>query len=273
MSLTKVSEEDFLDQDPEIRGQAYACISFVSPEDVIIRKVVFTFGKFLGAVGKDIDAMLTALDDKFAGKDDGAVRDMVAGIRERHAYLMSPESLQDEVRSFESANSESIDRDFAKSSADGFRTSVRGFKVRGVYETVQEATARAKKIKSFDDKFNVYVAQVGCWCPWSPNPDEIGDSEYGETQLNSLMKSYKANEAMKNQFYESRKQAFMDNAAKNTEAKKQFELIDESQVPPEFRISKETLETLEAPDTWTALKIGASSLDVPHDGLEIRTGA
>jgi hypothetical protein len=34
-----------------------------------------------------------------------------------------------------------------------------------------------------DNKFNVYV-QGGCWCPWSPNPDDITDQEYAETNLN-----------------------------------------------------------------------------------------
>ena len=39
-------EEDFLENDPEIPGQKYCCLSFISPEDVLERKDVFYVHKF-----------------------------------------------------------------------------------------------------------------------------------------------------------------------------------------------------------------------------------
>ena len=56
------------------------------------------------------------------------------------------------------------------------------------------------------DKFNIFVAQVGVWCPWSPNPEEIQEQEYAETQLNTLMKGYRENMELRDQFYEQRKE-------------------------------------------------------------------
>ena len=246
--VTKVSEEDFLDQDPEIRGQSYACISFVSPEDVLQRKDVFQFSKFTESIAKDVANLLTTLDEKYAGKDGGVVKDMVSGIRERHAYLTSTDAMKQEFASYIAENSIAIDRDFAE--IDGYRTSIRGFKIRGTYETLAEAKARAHKIRSIDAKFNVFVAQVGCWCPWSPNPEEIADNEYAEDSLNTLMKSYKDNAANKDEFYEKRKGAFMDNAKSNNKEKsdnngQQYAIVDESQVPAEFRVPDTTTV-----DTW-----------------------
>jgi hypothetical protein len=46
---------------------------------------------------------------------------------------------------------------------------------------------------------------VGCWCPWSPNPEEVQEQEFAETQLNTMMKHYKDNQVRKDIFYEERK--------------------------------------------------------------------
>ena len=82
---------------------------------------------------------------------------------------------------------------------------MRGIKVRGSYETLPEAQNRAKQVQKFDKKFNVYVAQVGCWCPWDPNPDAL-ESEFADTKLNTLMKKYNENQAAKDTLYEQRKE-------------------------------------------------------------------
>ena len=45
-NVVPVSEYDYLEEDPEIRGQKYCCVSFISPEKVLDDKKVFTFTKF-----------------------------------------------------------------------------------------------------------------------------------------------------------------------------------------------------------------------------------
>jgi hypothetical protein len=68
-------------------------------------------------------------------------------------------------------------------------------------------------LKKIDNKFNIYIAQVGCWCPWSPNPECLDNQEYSETQLNTLMKEYKNNMDNRDIVFENRKQTFASNAA------------------------------------------------------------
>jgi hypothetical protein len=68
-------------------------------------------------------------------------------------------------------------------------------------------------LKKIDNKFNIYIAQVGCWCPWSPNPECLENQEYSETQLNTLMKEYKKNMDNRDIVFENRKQTFASNAA------------------------------------------------------------
>lgn len=199
--LVPVAQEDFLDQDAPLRGQGFVCLSFLSPEEVIVQRDRFFFQRFMSAVAEDINNLLQGVEETFP---DATTRESVRIIRQRHAYLSTPSIMEDEFRFFSEKKADELDKDFNESVA--FRTSIRGIKVRGVYDSMPEAMRRVEAIKRFDDKHNVYVAQVGCWCPWSPNPDDITDVEYAETQLNTLMKGYRDNLATREEFYNDRKQ-------------------------------------------------------------------
>lgn len=44
-------------------------------------------------------------------------------------------------------------------------TDSRAIKVRGVYETYEEAVERARHLNEIDDRYNIYVGEVGKWLP------------------------------------------------------------------------------------------------------------
>lgn len=118
--------------------------------------------------------------------------------------------IQEDFETFMFKNRKRLeDEFFAKNS---FRTTVRGLKVRGTYDTYEEAAHRAKTLQKLDPSFNVYVGQVGFWLPWDPVPSDVQNQEYAEDQLNSLMKNYKDNEAKKDEFFESQKRERLANA-------------------------------------------------------------
>jgi hypothetical protein len=196
--LVSVQEEDFLDQDPQLRGQNYVCLSFLSPEDVLKRKDVYFFENFLTSFSMDMNDFFTKFGEKYPDEVD-----ILNTVKERYRYVFDPEKLQNEFQYFVNNNSASLDSDFHEK--NNFQTSIRGIKVRGVFDTLREAEVRAQVLKRLDDKFHVYVAQVGCWCPWSPNPDDIAEQEYAETHLNTLMKNYKENQEKKDVFFDERK--------------------------------------------------------------------
>jgi len=70
---------------------------------------------------------------------------------------------------------------------------IRGIKVRGVYDTKEEADERAKYLQQIDPDFSTFVGEIGKWLPINPDPNDIPDQVYAEEQLNDLMKSYKKN--------------------------------------------------------------------------------
>lgn len=218
-STVSVKERDFLEQDPEIRYQKYACVSFVSPEDTLANKEVYAFKKFLTHFSTEMNDLFENLSKKF--ENDNDIVDMLKNIKDRHDYLFDNDAIQQEYQLFRSLKDSDIDKEFLEK--NDFRTCVRGIKIRGVYESLLDAQNRAKKIRSFDDKFDIYICEVGCWCPWSPNSTEIEDQEYSETQLNTLMKKYKENMTKKDEFYKER---FQDMLNRNKEEIKEENVIE-----------------------------------------------
>ena len=68
------------------------------------------------------------------------------------------------------------------------------------------------------DKFDIFVCQVGVWCPWSPHPEELADQQYAETQINTLMSEYRKNMVLRDEFFERRKQEKLDDALREKDA-------------------------------------------------------
>ena len=85
------------------------------------------------------------------------------------------------------------------------RCNIRGIKVRGVFQSKEEADNRASRLHKTDSNFHVFVGQVGYWLPFNPNPDKIEDEHFGDDQLNNLMQKYKENNVNKDIFYEEQK--------------------------------------------------------------------
>jgi len=151
-------------------------------------------------------------------KDNTNILETINLVRERYSYIGNDSDLQKEFEFFKEKNYDSLEKEFLQ--RNEFRTSIRGIKVRGSYDTLEEAKLRVEQIRKFDKNFNVYVAEVGCWCPWSPNPNILEDQEYCETSLNSLVKNYQENESIKNDVYQKRKDDMMDKIKEEMEKRK-----------------------------------------------------
>jgi hypothetical protein len=208
--LVSTKQEDYLDEDKPIRGQNYALISFLSPEDVLKEKEVYYFSKFLDKFGKDMKTLLDSLENKYP---DSA--DLVKTIKSNHEYIFNSDELDEQYKFFKSVNSADIESEYHKK--NNFKTSMRGVKIRGVFDTIEEAKKRSEFVKKFDSKFDIYICQVGCWIPWSPNPNDLAEQEYSESQLNTLMKQYKQNIDSKDEMFEERKRGMMGSAKSASE--------------------------------------------------------
>lgn len=232
-SLVSTKECDYLEEDKPIRGQNFALLSFLSPEDVLANKEVYYFGKFIDSFSKEL---LTLLDGFVAKYPES--KTVIDAIKETNNHFFDGQALQDHYKFFKSVHGDDIEKEFH--AANDFRTTVRGIKVRGVFDTLKEAQTRAEVLKRMGDKFDIYIAQVGAWCPWNPNPEQLESQEYAETHLNTLMKNYKEQMQLKDEVFEQRKQEKIAQAKKEVEEKKAAE--------------QGLAEQLQETDAWTKRK-------------------
>ena len=226
-------EEDYLDVDKPVTGQNFYCVSFVSPDKILEQKDKFMFYHYERAVNKKVSTMLTdglvsLIDKSEDGKVDvSEVITLKKSIEKTSAeYDLTFEQFKDKFEDFKFTNEEKIGETFDK--ANNFRTSVRGVKVRGVYDTKREADVRAAVLQRQDPLFDVFVGQIGYWCPWDPNPQKIDDIEYMNNDLNKLVKEYKSNEAKKDMFYQEQKTQRQKDALSAEDRLKHQEGINET---------------------------------------------
>jgi hypothetical protein len=163
--------EDYLEEDKAIPGQKYVCLSFISPEKVLDDKKTHAFYHYLK--------------------------------QEHPEYAKTYSQFKEEFGFYQEDNEEKLQAEFDE--LVDYQTSVRGVKVRGVYDNVRAANIRAKVLQKLDRSFHVYVGQVGYWLPWDPTANNIEDQEYAEPELNRLVKEYNNNESKKDLFYEEQK--------------------------------------------------------------------
>ena len=207
---SKDTEEDYLDVDKPLPGQNYYCISFVSPEKVLEQKELFMYYHYERAFYKKLtDIMENSLTELIAKSDDGKIDIYdVIKIKKSVSNAYNEENVnfdkfKSKLEDFRFRDEDKIGEIFDKQ--NNFNTSIRGVKVRGVFDTKREADIRSSVLQRMDPLFDVFVGQVGFWCPWDPNPHKINDIEYMNNDLNKLVKEYKTNETKKDHFYQEQK--------------------------------------------------------------------
>jgi len=203
-------DEDFLEVDQNIPGQNFACISFVSPEKVLNQKEKYIFYHYqLFRLNRYNKMFTESFSTMVSENEDGMVEvSRLMDMRKSMDSLfkedeMSFDQFKEKFDDFLFRDEENVGKKFDE--LNEFKTSVRGLKVRGVYDTRREADIRAKVLQRKDQTFDVFVGQVGYWLPWDPDGNKLEDQEYLNNDLNSLVKGYKNNEVKKDMFYEEQK--------------------------------------------------------------------
>jgi hypothetical protein len=205
MSETEeIINEDFLEVDSKIPGQNYVCLSFVSPEKTLKRKEIFKTTKFLDYIINNQDQNVKDIRQKMINNE----------------VSINYENIQKMYDDWIYTNDESLETDFFELS--NYQTTMRGLKVRGVYDSHKEANLRAQVLRRKDPSFNVFVGQVGYWLPWDPECETIPEQEYQEGQLNELVKKYKENLNNRDAMYDQVKNEKIEKAKREVNAKKEI---------------------------------------------------
>ena len=208
---------DYLEVDTPIAGQNYVCMSFLSPESLMQNKETFKCAKFLQSYCKE--------------------------------QKLKFEEVYNKYNDFCYKYEDKLQRDFDEQ--NDFQTSLRGIKVRGVFDTRQAAEARAKTLSNTDSSFHVFIGQVGYWLPWEPNADKVSDEHFQNTQLNDMMEKYQENNVNRDIFYEEQKRDKIKAAHEEVRLAKE-------------KVAKEKAEKLESVDEY-AIEDSSESAKLPDD--------
>jgi len=197
---------DLLEEDKPISGQKFACLSFVSPENILVQKNHFLFQEFLKHYDftksvQKFSQFLNFLSYKYSINFDDVMKDFQEYTKsEKDTFTTN--YIRDEYKNFLDANEERLEDEY--NSANAFQTSTRGLKIRGVYSTQEEAELRCKLLREVDPNHDIYVGPVGNWIPWEPEAYKTGRVEYLEDELNQLMNEKNKNEAAAKTEFEKR---------------------------------------------------------------------
>ena len=212
---------DLCDEDPAIAGQKFTCMSFVSPEKILKKREVYLFDQFIK--NWDFSKSMERYFDfmhfiayKYNLKVEGLIDDFNDFIKEESSKL-NKSGIEDEYKNFLDKQEEKMNEKFNREHS--FQTSVRGLKVRGVYNTQEEAEDRCKTLRERDPNHDIYVGPVGTWIPWDPDAYKTGRVEHMEEELNALHKEKMHNEEQAKKEFEERvretkRKAIMENIEK-----------------------------------------------------------
>ena len=214
---------DLLEEDKPIAGQKFACVSFVSPENILKQKDIYFFEQFLRQwdFNKSMEKFVQFLNFvsyKHNLNFDDISADFTEFVKDEKESL-SKTNLHDDYKTYIDNNDEKLEKNF--NIAHNFQTCTRGIKIRGSYPSIEEAELRAKMLREIDPNHDVFVGPIGMWMPWDPEAYKTGRVEYLEEELNQLMSEKQKNESNAKNVFEQRvkesKQKAIDENIKQAE--------------------------------------------------------
>ena len=84
-----------------------------------------------------------------------------------------------------------------------------GIKIRGAFNSRDDAAAHAKRLQKEDATFDIYVVDMYKWLLIPPDPVQIEDAHYADEKLEELMTGYRENQAQAAAMFAERKRDMM----------------------------------------------------------------
>jgi len=104
-----------------------------------------------------------------------------------------------------------------------------GIKIRGTADTLDKAKTMAQKLLKMDSDYDIFTVEVGKFFPLSVTPQDVGNVEYQNTQLNELIKSYLENRESANEHWTKRRNEMIKEAVR--EGRNQEEMANKPEHP------------------------------------------
>ena len=197
---------DLLGEDKAISGQKFCCLSFLSPEKILKDKKIFLFEKFLKHFDTDesvkkFSQFLNFLSYKYE-LDFAKIMEDFDEFFKSEKDKLSNSTILDKYKNFLDQKEDELQKEFDV--LHDFKTNIRGIKVRGSFQTQEEAQLRCRMLREIDPDHDIYVGQVGMWMPFDPDAYKTGNVEYMENELNHLMHEKNKSEEIAKRTFDKR---------------------------------------------------------------------
>ena len=194
----------------------------MSPEKVIKQKTEFFNEKFVEWLDYDwkvkgMEHFMVFLSKKYTIKVDDLMSDLQEFTKVHNAEIKKTD-IHEQYQVFLLKQEKDLETEFSEKV--GFRTNVRGVKVRRIFANLEECQQYAKVLQRKYPRDNLYIGKVGCWLPWDPSEHMMPEVEYAEKELNELMRKYKENEVNRDIFFDEEKQQKIEAQKKQNAANK-----------------------------------------------------
>lgn len=151
------------------------------------------------------------------------------------------------------------------------KTTSIGMKIRGVFDTREEATAYIQRLIRLDPVFDIYICELYNWCLVPPDPEMVADQNYQDETLNKIISEYRKNQIYAKEHFEERKREMMEQAADELKRAALKKLEEESQKELEESQNKHG-EFTEPPERFTDVsEIESCGTDVGKFGISNET--
>lgn len=107
-----------------------------------------------------------------------------------------------------------------------------GIKIRGAFNTRDEAASHAKRLQKEDATFDIYVVDMYKWLLIPPDPAKIEDAHYTNEKLEELMSGYKENQAQAAKMFNERKRDMVESATYNKPGDENSRFYTKPDEPP-----------------------------------------
>jgi hypothetical protein len=102
------------------------------------------------------------------------------------------------------------------------KSDVWALKVRGTADTLESAKIMSQKLMRIDQDYDIYTVEVGKFFPLVVEPHQVGDVEYQNDQLNTLIKSYLQNRESANELWHKNKNEMVKQAIKEGQSQEEM---------------------------------------------------
>ena len=138
-------------------------------------------------------------------------------------------------------------------------------KIKGVFDTLENANKHAEILQKMDDTFDIYVVEMYSWLLVPPDPSLI-EQKHVDSKLNEIISGHRESQLKSKMYFEERKRELMENITIENDKRKEENkrIAEEEEANKVVDITDDSKELSEEPVGVSA----SSSINITSNGNE-----